>query len=232
MPNPIGWVDPFGLSCDKEISSVNQEQNKKRSLLSKIVSLFLGKHEKDTDTLTAPIESVAKVDKAVPIAMINGIPFEPTMMNGHGFHGMRVPEGSTVEDLFNAGLPLKGTNLDLINHVKGGEDTAFRGTAPFLVSPQKEFGGPLYWAEEGGIVVEIEGAPMFDTNQLLEGRIASATGRFGGNPYTAEAENAVLADVKPENIKRIAFVEEGRGGNLKLGEWIDNPNFNNGSKNE
>jgi len=73
--------------------------------------------------------------------------------------------------------------------------------------------------------VEVDGAPMFNVNELLEGRIESPTGRFGDNPFTAEAENAVFADVKPEHIKRIALVKEGKRGGLKRGEWIDNPNF-------
>ncbi|WP_279508562.1 RHS repeat-associated core domain-containing protein, partial [Hahella sp. CR1] len=224
-PNPVGWVDPFGLTCKEKTGFFASIRN------------FFSRNKRQDPALEKElnVDPQEKVlgggDKAVPLAIINGQSFEPTMMHGQGFHGMRIPNGMTIEDLFEKGLPRKGDNYDLVNHAKGGQDTAFRGTSPFIISPDKTYGGPLEWADDGGILVEIDGAPMFNVNELLDGRVQGPNGEYGGNPFPAEAENAVFAEVKPEHIKRIAVVEKGERG-LQKGDWIDNPNFSGNKTDE
>ncbi|GAB2899069.1 RHS repeat domain-containing protein [Microbulbifer echini] len=228
VPNPVTWIDPLGLSSKDCPPKQAPERKNKPSLFGKIKSLFTGKSEKTNSAPPPPKDTVVQVDKGTPVAIINGKAFDPTVMHGKGFHGMRIPEGMSIDDLFANGLPAKSNNNDLISHANGGEDSAFRGTAPFIKSPMADYGGPIDWADEGGIVVKIEGAPMFNVNELLEGRVENAFGGFGGNRFTAEAENAVFADVKSEHIKAIAKVKEGPRGRLELDEWIENPNFGKG----
>ncbi|WP_444902981.1 hypothetical protein ACJJIU_14280 [Microbulbifer sp. CnH-101-E] len=117
------------------------ERSSKPSLFSKIKALFTGKNERDRNDTQPPNDTIKQVDQGTPVAIINGKAFEPTVMHGKGCHGMRIPEGISIDDLFANGLHAKGDNIDLINYANGGDDSAFRGTSPFIKSPMAEHGG-------------------------------------------------------------------------------------------
>ncbi|MFZ0548631.1 MAG: hypothetical protein WAM60_24490, partial [Candidatus Promineifilaceae bacterium] len=149
---------------------------------------------------------LAAGDKAV--VYINGKPFEPTSY-GRVFHGTELPPEIVVRE----GLPEKGSNWDLLNHVKQGPDSALRGATTEVFTPDRSAGAGKW----GEWVYEIRGMPSWDTNALLEGRVKTP-GEFKGNPMYGELEQAIPARVPAENIVRVAHIVE-VAGRIKV-EWM------------
>jgi hypothetical protein len=55
---------------------------------------------------------------------------------------------------------------------------------------QEKNAGAAYWADEGGIVIELKNVPGYDVNAALEGRVRTVRG-YEGNPKFGEQEIAV-----------------------------------------
>lgn len=155
-----------------------------------------------------------------PVAELNGKKVKPTSKRHHGYHGNH----QKPENVFKHGFLAKGPNLDLTGQVldKGGR--AFRGTSPYILSPDGE-SGPGYFAGTGGFVYEIDGVPGWDTNQLLEGKVYNQFTGFGGNPYSSEVETAILGHVPPSRIKGAYHIRSYRGLRLIPGTFEKNPNY-------
>jgi hypothetical protein len=140
----------------------------------------------------------------------------------HGIDLHEVPD--PVQQLPNEGLPARGTNVSLQDHcepppdaaAKGG--SAFRGGTQFPSSPHAAEGA-AYWAKEGGYVVEIEGAPWWDANALLDGKIPTPTG-FRGLLMIGEGERVIWGEVTPDGIKRIGVVKSSMIGDRLWVQWI------------
>jgi RHS repeat-associated protein len=126
----------------------------------------------------------------------------------------------TVKELIANGLPGGGTNYNLAEHVGGTADSAFRGLAP---APGR--GGaaglrtPVEFAGEGGIVVEVEGVPGFDT--------ATHAPRAVGRLRLGEAEIATPRRIPTQNIIRFGRVTLDRQGRevVRPEDWVQNPNY-------
>ena len=159
---------------------------------------------------TAPIAVVG--DSAEPVAYIRGKPCKPTAY-GTIYHGNDITPQQVLEA---GGLPAKGNNWDLINHVEemATRDnphgtSAFRGGTRLQLSPDRQAGAALW----GKYIYKIKGMPTWDINQLMEGQRGD-TGNFSGNIMRGELENAFPARVPIENIEAYAEVvqREGSGG--------------------
>lgn len=156
-----------------------------------------------------------------PVAKIAGKPFQPTARGGTLYHGT----GAEPTEVFEKGLGARGPNTDLENHVGGAKDTAYRGATSMRITPDGR-GGAAHWADEDGWVYVIDGTPSWDTNKLLQGRVRSPMGGFGGNPVHGELEHAIPAQIPPERIRGAYRVLPGtRVDTLKLGPLEPNPNY-------
>jgi hypothetical protein len=113
--------------------------------------------------------------------------------------------------LWSEGLPGRGTNRNLWEHMQGANDTAFRGSTRLP-------GQAAEWCSEGDVVVRIERVDAWDVNTAAL-RIEKPTG-FTGNPMRGENEWAIEAAVPPAKIRDFA-VKKADG---RLGPWIKNPN--------
>ena len=80
-----------------------------------------------------------------------------------GYYGS---SGLSMKELQKVGLGGRGPNLSIEDHVLAQGGTAYRGTTPYVVSPDKESGAAL-WAGKGGIVVHVDGVPGWDANRHL-----------------------------------------------------------------
>jgi hypothetical protein len=95
--------------------------------------------------------------------------------------------------------------------------SAFRGATALLSDP--ELGqGAAYWADEGGYVVEVRGAPWWDVNALLENKIPTPGGMRGPLMH-GENELALAARVTPTHIVRVGRVVRLPSNRLVV-EWI------------
>lgn len=127
--------------------------------------------------------------------------------------------GSSTETLENfraqRGLPARGTDIELIHHVEpetiANPDTAFRGTVPFPLSPDKQSGACL-WAQDNGLIFQIRDFPGYDINALLEGRIPDGKGGYRSPRYAGEQEIAIPARVPITYVAYIGRVQEGSRG--------------------
>jgi hypothetical protein len=133
----------------------------------------------------------------------------------------------TWDEIVNAGgLPSKGTNIDLLNHLNGGSHSAFRGTNVWVDSPLANGNGPVSWAGEGGIVVRIDGRKIanYDANSLTSGTVRNFEGTFGNHRWTGEAEFPIHAQVPLTAIERYGVVGVfPRTGQPVVKQWFDNP---------
>lgn len=137
-----------------------------------------------------------------------------------GFHGTKHFDPARV---FVQGIPQKGNDRRLLEHVNGNELSAFRGTnSCVLFTPEGP--GAALWAGDGGWVYEICSVPTWDTEQELQGRVQS-NGGYGGCPTLGELESAIPAEVKPYRIIAAAAVVTHRGTRLKVLEWQPNPQY-------
>jgi hypothetical protein len=138
-----------------------------------------------------------------------------------GFHGT---SEIGPEVAFKDGLPERGTNWSLKEHVAQQPGSAFRGTTELISDPVTQQGA-AYWAGEGGWVYQIEGVPTWSVNAALEGRVPVAGVGYTGNILVIENEGAIPARVLPSNIKRAGQAELDSLGRPIVRTWIDNPNF-------
>lgn len=134
-----------------------------------------------------------------------------------------------IEEAFRSGIPLKGNDWRLLEHVlqtpHNGHNalSAFRGTT-MLANINPTLGqGAIHWAEEGGWVYEIGPMKGWNPEKLLEGQVQVA-GRFKGAPHIIELETSVPARIAPHQIYKAGLVVESAGC-LVVREWKFNPNY-------
>jgi len=134
------------------------------------------------------------------------------------FHGSSLHEPGDVKR--SLGLPPKGNDLDLLNHVRqvgGGSTSAFRGSTQLFCSPDGEAGAALW----GDWVYEVVNYRGYELNTVLDGRFPLPSGIFGGNPMYGEQEVAIPAEVPMSNIDAVARVDSGPRGKRPsyLADW-------------
>ncbi|MDM5182261.1 hypothetical protein PO883_34410, partial [Massilia sp. DJPM01] len=168
----------------------------------------------------------------VEFAMVNGTKIVPQnysqLYHGTNNSYLGLPSSMTpaqvAKELFANGLPARGKNIDLIEHaLKNVDDRAFRGTTQVPLT-QEQNAGAAFWADEGGVVIEIKGASGYDVNAALEGRVWSVNKGYGGNPSFGEQEIAVAGAIAPNMISRVGVVQlDARTGRKKI-VWIERKN--------
>lgn len=144
----------------------------------------------------------------------------PPQPAGRRFYGTsQVP----LPVAFEYGVPLKGPDRRLLEHVRGNEKSAFRGTTALPVINHQMWQGALFWAGEGGWVYEIGPVMGWDPGQLLEGRV-SMLGAFWNAPHAMEGEVSVPSRIEPSWIYQGSLIKE-KGDRLVIDKWILNPNY-------
>ncbi|MFG6456796.1 filamentous hemagglutinin N-terminal domain-containing protein [Roseateles sp. BYS96W] len=121
------------------------------------------------------------------------------------------------------GLPARGGNIELTDHISGLPDTAFRGTTNALGSPTKD-AGALYWAGDDGLVVEIVGVKGYDLNAIRDtsSKGIGLSGIAQGKATGGELEISIPAQIPPQNIGRIGKVWVDENGKKQF-KWITLP---------
>lgn len=161
--------------------------------------------------------SVYRDPKAV---LPDGTKIPPSAQGGKLYYGS---DAISPDQAFEKGLPGRGPNTNLLDHVEQKPDSAYRGTTRHILSPGQDSGAAL-WAGDGGWVYEIDGTPSWDVNKELQGRVRRPDGTFGDNPMRGEQEHATLANIPPGRIVRaIQIVAHGDG--YRLGQSLPNPNY-------
>jgi len=163
-----------------------------------------------------------------PVALVGGKEVPATRFDVV-HHGTTKEElGSELEHVLKTGLPLrKGTNRDLVNHVEGEKDSAFRGATILPGTPDGE-GGAIAWAGEGGVVFRLRRVWGWDANKESEGRRRTAFSGFAGNPAHGEHEITIDGHQSPSKIEGYFIVETNRSGRLIPGTLIPNPFYQEG----
>ena len=159
-----------------------------------------------------PVEAVAMLP--------DGRPVVPTARGGNLYHGTSELAPDVV---FEHGLPSRGTDLRLLEHVESRGNSAFRGTTDMIMTPDGN-GGAGVWAGEGGWVYQLDGTPSWDVNLLLEGRVRLPDGSFRGNLMSGEIERVIPARVAPERILGAFSIVE-KNGRLRPGTFVVNPRY-------
>ncbi len=149
----------------------------------------------------------------------NGKQIPPSAWGGTKYHGSRLPP----EQVFESGLPARGEDTRLLEHVEQRGDSALLGTTEYALSPDGSRGAGR-WAEDGGWVYQIDGMPSWDMNASLEGRVPRPDGTYGGNPMPGEHEHAMLGGVSRERIVAAIPIRE-VNGKLVKGAPVPNPNY-------
>ena len=135
-----------------------------------------------------------------------------------GYHGT---SGQTIPAIIADGLPGGGSNMNIAEHVSQiGAPSGFRGLAP---TPGR--GGsaglrtPVEAAGEGGLVVQVEGVPGFDTAVHAPNAVRQLP--------RPEAEIATPRRIPTENIIRIGRVTLDTLGRevVRQEDWVPNPNY-------
>lgn len=127
------------------------------------------------------------------------------------------------DEAFNNGIPLKGMDRRLLEHLEGNEQSAFRGTTVFSnVNPHMGQGAAM-WADEGGWVYQIGPVKGWDPGRLLEG-LVEQNGRFQDSPTMMELEVTVPSRIEPHLIIKAGIVEE-IDVHLVVRKWEYNPNY-------
>lgn len=144
----------------------------------------------------------------------------PCTLTSKGFHGTCLFD---PEQVFKDGIPAKGTDRRLLEHVLGNASSAFRGmTVQAVISPYGQ--GAAHWAI-GGWIYELESVPCWDVEKELQGRVPRFGG-YGDCPTRAELERAFPARLSRQFVVRAAEVGEGRvvDGNVMplVGRWKTN----------
>ena len=136
---------------------------------------------------------------------------------GQPYHGTSL----TPDEVFRDGLTAKGDDRDLLEHVRGNEHSAFRGTTSVPTVSREMRQGATEWAGEGGWVYQFDDVACWDVDKELEGRVPLPGGLFGNSPHLGECECAVPGTIAPTLIKRAGQVES-RYGNLRVVRWQEN----------
>lgn len=118
-------------------------------------------------------------------------------------------QDALIDALFKNGLPARGGNTNLSQHASARNNSAFRGTCETYSSPGMSDTGPVYWAGEGGLIIEIKNASGWDLDEVLGST----------HPTHGEHEIAILAGVPSANIVGVKYVKKG----YKTGSMIHNP---------
>lgn len=147
----------------------------------------------------------------------NGKEIAPSSFSG-GFHGTKLFPPSQV---FMSGFPSRGDNRNLLEHIQGAENSAFRGSTNQVLTLGNQ--GAAEWASEGGWVYQIEAVPTWDVDKELQGQVPRPGG-FGDTPLKEELELAIPARIREYRIVRAGQVVLGRGSRLTVKTWNDNPN--------
>lgn len=138
------------------------------------------------------------------------------------YHGTSLYEPDVV---FRSGIPKKGNDRRLLEHVLGNPTSAFRGTTVSpVVSPCGQ--GATFWAGVDGWVYLLEALPSWNVEKELQGQVPRPGG-FGDCPMQAEVEHAVPSRIEAGRVVRAGKVHPGRvvEGNqmLLVKSWIRNP---------
>jgi hypothetical protein len=152
-------------------------------------------------------------EPAEPVAILpNGKTIPPDSYGG-GYHGTDIPPDIAMKH----GLPARGNDWRLLEHVYNNPNTAFRGVT---TQPTDPIGGQgaAAWAGEGGYVYEIRRIPTWGVNRALEGRVKTPEG-FGGNIMHGENEYVIPARVPASSIVRCGLVKMDKMGRLYV-DWI------------
>lgn len=147
--------------------------------------------------------------------------FDFATVNGARVEPRRYPvlyHGNAYESpiLFdqNDGLPARGNDIELIRHIEPPpgriEESAFRGTVHYPLSPALE-AGACFWAGDGGWLYEVHNYPGYDIHQMLAGRVPNGKGGFR-DPLMKEQEIAIPARVIRSAVPRVGVVSERRRG--------------------
>lgn len=122
-----------------------------------------------------------------------------------GFHGTTL---YSPDEVLKSGIPPKGSDRKLLEHVRGNSASAFRGTTVF---PNTSYSGQgaAYWAGDGGWIYEIEEVPSWNVEKELEGKVP-IPGGYGNCPIPAELESAIPASVAPDRVIQAFTVRSGR----------------------
>ena len=140
----------------------------------------------------------------------------PTSNGARVYHGNDIPPEEVVR---LGGLPEKGGEMDLLKHAQGAGDSGLRGA-----TYQARIGEDQGAAAWGRYVYEIEGAPLWDTHELLRaGNIPHPGGGFiteASNVLPREFEAAIHSRIPMYLIRRIGKVLE--NGRIV---WRRNPSF-------
>jgi hypothetical protein len=180
----------------------------------------------ETLGVAAGAEGTASSTAYEPITIIdvagNTRILEPTSNLG-GFHGLGLTEGEAVDPLqtilryFKNGLPAKGTNFNLEDHIYaqsiyGEGGSGLRGTTqiPGLAAKFALDNSSI------GLLIEVRGVPSYDSQIILE--------NFGKRQLTFadEVENSIHAKQPGSPIRSIQLVT-GTPKRPKLGPIYENP---------
>jgi hypothetical protein len=173
------------------------------------------------------LEGSSAAVAGVEFATVNGNKVYPQTY-GRLYHGTNnatlglpssMSTNEVAQQIYANGLPARGTNIDLIEHaLNNAPDRAFRGTTAVPLSQEKN-AGAAYWADDGGLVIEMKGVRGYDVNAALDGRVMQ-NGRYGGNPKFGEQEIAVPGAISPEMITRIGVPGRTSRGTQTI-NWIE-----------
>lgn len=128
------------------------------------------------------------------------------------------------ERAFELGIPVKGPDRRLKQHLDGNNSSAFRGTTESPIINMAMGQGAAAWAGEGGWVYYIGRVLGWDPSQLLEGRVANIGG-YLDSPTMSELEISIPSLIPPAQIVKAGIVIRSRSRNFMVRGWIENPNY-------
>src|SRR5205085_158150 len=118
---------------------------------------------------------------------------EPSAWGGKRHHGTH-DQDSSPDIVVEHGLPARGPNIDLREHILQYKDRAFRGST-------SDPGAAAEWAGNEGWIYVIDGTPTWDVNKELDGFLEVLPGYREKVPTRGELEHAMLASVPRERIR-------------------------------
>lgn len=118
-----------------------------------------------------------------------------------------------IDQAFESGIPLKGHDRRLLEHVRGNKQSAFRGTTALPNINPERGQGAVCWAGVGGWVYQI--GPMRGWNPE---KLMPAQRDLG------EVETSVPSRIEPHQIYKAGQVEQS-ARNLVVRKWIRNENY-------
>lgn len=179
----------------------------------------------DTDPLLRTRVHAPAPDKPA-VAYVNGIAVEPKRI-GDVYHGTDITFEQALEVLEN-GLPARGPNRELVDHVnhmenKGFSASAFRGSTVALVTTETQGAGKF-----GPVAFKLSDMHGWDVLEALEGRVQrydqDGAPIHGPAKTAGEAELVIEARVPPEKILGFYMQVETGGGRTRW-KFFPNPNL-------